>query len=147
MNTENRLSLKQEKKLYNIIKSLIVLNLVLAIAFVVAMTTINSNQDVDYDLLSDKVSEKMNEQEEIDYELLSDEIVKNIPEEENIDYDKIESMINESQKEQTESIEKAVEDKYEEINKDFGEKFEEMSSYFGGKIKETYGDINDSFKK
>lgn len=89
--------------------------------------------------------------EEIDYDLLSDEIAEKVliemTEKENIDYDIIKAMIEESQLEQTELIKESIEASYNEIDKDFGVKFEEATSYFGGKIKETYDDISKEFKK
>ena len=111
-----------------IIKMLIVIIILLVLSIILNKNT----EEIDYELLSNKVSNK----------ILSETRENGV-----IDYNKIELMIKESQSEQTELIKEYIDTNYDEIDKDFGTKFEEASSYFGGKIKETYDDISKEFKK
>lgn len=113
-------------------KILLIINALLLLIVLVKVSSVDNTPEIDYDIMSDKVVEKLGERDDFDYE-------------------RIESIIKDSQEERFKEIEvqmeEKVESKYEELNKDFGEQFEEMTSYFGDKFKETFNNINEKLNE
>lgn len=113
------------------VKILIVANMILLAIVILSTFAGNKKQEIDYELLSDMIAEKISEEQ--------------------VDYERIKVIVKEAQDESIDNLEieigEAIETKYEELDKDFGEKFEEMTSYFGEKFKESFSNINEKLNK
>lgn len=113
------------------VKVLIVANIILLAIVTISMFAGNKKQEIDYELLSDMIAEKISEEQ--------------------VDYERIKVIVKEAQDESIDNLEieirEAIETKYEELDKDFGEKFEEMTSYFGDKFKELFNNINEKLNE
>lgn len=113
------------------VKVLIVANIILLAIVTISMFAGNKEQEIDYELLSDMIAEKISEEQ--------------------VDYERIKVIVKEAQDESIDNLEieirEAIETKYEELDKDFGEKFEEMTSYFGDKFKELFNNINEKLNE
>lgn len=113
------------------VKILIVANMILLAIVILSTFAGNKKQEIDYELLSDMIAEKISEEQ--------------------VDYEKIKVIVKEAQDESIDNLEieirEAIETKYEELDKDFGEKFEEMTSYFGEKFKESFNNINEKLNE
>lgn len=113
------------------VKILIVANMILLAIIILSTFAGNKKQEIDYELLSDMIAEKISEEQ--------------------VDYERIKVIVKEAQDESIDNLEieirEAIETKYEELDKDFGEKFEEMTSYFGEKFKESFNNINEKLNE
>lgn len=107
-------------------KVLLVVNTLLFVIVMIMVFSINKPQEIDYDIISNKVVEKIEQKEDLNY-------------------DRIEEIVREIQQEKFNDIEEKVQSNYEE--KDFGEKFEEVTTYFGDKLKETFINIDEKINK